>query len=245
MPDGSTGGRAPQGDARAFGKGEAHRARVIVEAAVLDDQGKRDVAFGDLSLGLGVAVVMLGAGRREQGHMLGPGNVLPAIVDAHLPAKGQHDGCRVVPMRTLRLPGRTAFSVSVIEGRQVPSFSVRSVAMNSARPGVSGVMAARRACAARGRWLATIVRGLDRRAVAGLGTDPSNARIGSSVVPTTRRLHRPPKRTRHPRQREHVARAPLSRSASAPQLPLPRSTAHISPLAAKLHARVSPARTRA
>ena len=37
-------------------------------------------------------------------------------------------------------PGRTAFRVRVIEGRQVPSPSVRSLAMNSARPGVSGAI---------------------------------------------------------------------------------------------------------
>jgi len=63
-----------------LGEAEAHGAAVVVEAAVLHDQRQRDVVVGH-GAAVGdrrVAVVVRGAGRGQQGHMLGPGEGRPA-----------------------------------------------------------------------------------------------------------------------------------------------------------------------
>src|ERR1044072_268404 len=76
---------------------EAHRAAIIIKAAVLDDQRERDVLVAHRTVPRGVAMVVCRAGRRQQRHMLRPGEGLAADRrGAARLAQGQHQGSGVV-----------------------------------------------------------------------------------------------------------------------------------------------------
>ena len=106
-----------------------------MEAAVLDDQRQRDVVVGHPAIGLGrIAMVVGGAGRCQQRHVLRPRKRPPPMVEAQYASRRESTRAAALwRCGHCSSPGRTAFKVSVITGRQVPSRSVRAPAMNRAR----------------------------------------------------------------------------------------------------------------